>query len=494
MSKNKSYSLKEQVGYLFSGKVIALGIQFLMPVVLVRLIDKSDYGAYLQFILIGQFLCTVLTFALPTSLYFFYPNAKEKLYQLISQTYFLILAISILFIPIYLIFGNYLVVFFDDLQFNSLYYALGIYVFVRTMCLLLEHLFIVEQKSNHVIYYNVLYTSARVSFLIGAFLIFGSILAMFWALVILHFITSVYLIFYLKKNYSLSLKIRDWKRSYFKSQMKYIYPLALGAIVNNIGKRADKFILSMYFAASDFAIYSIANLKIPIVNILFPSVSNVIVPQISKYHHDGNYIEVKNLWHKMINGLFTISAPFVVFFFVIAKPLIIFLYTEDYVEAVPIYRIILLTIFTLTLRGTAVLMAFGKTKFIFITQLTTMILNIAGAYVFINLFGILGAAFSLIFVAAIREFMLIFKTKRLLGLSFNNWLPWKNLFNILLYSLIPLPFILPLALLNMPHFFFLSLSFLIYLMIIMTIYHKTKVLDLAIVKNKLTNFIIRKND
>ena len=82
MSKNKSYSLKEQVGYLFSGKVIALGIQFLMPVVLVRLIDKSDYGAYLQFILIGQFLCTVLTFALPTSLYFFYPNAKEKLYQL----------------------------------------------------------------------------------------------------------------------------------------------------------------------------------------------------------------------------------------------------------------------------------------------------------------------------------------------------------------------------------------------------------------------------
>lgn len=493
MSMSRKYSLKEQVGYLFSGKVLALGMQLLIPVVLVRLIDKTDYGIYLQFLFIGQFLSTVLTFALPTSLYFFYPTAKEKLSQLISQTYFLLVLIVGVSIPFYLIFGNHLIAFFETKAFNTLFYPLGLYVFFRTLSLLLEHLFIVEQKSNYVIRYHVVFTLLRVSFLIASFVVFKTIFAMFWALVVLQILMALFLLIYLLNNYKLNINLKSWSKSYFGSQIKYVYPLAMGDIVQKIGKRADKFILTMFFTASDFAIYSVANLKIPIVNILFPSVSNVIVPQISKYRQEENYMEVKRLWHKMITGLTIITAPFIVFFAIIAKPLITFLYTDQYVDAVDIYRIILLTIFTLTLRGTTILMAFGRTQFIFITQMITMVLNIGIGYMLIMNFGLLGAAVSIVVVATIREFILIYKSKRILKLSYAEWLPWRKLGQVLLISLIPVPFVYPILGLSMSKFFILAIASMVYLIIILFIYNKIKIIDLNKISNQIKKSFIERN-
>jgi len=313
--KKIRYSLKEQVSYLFSGKVIALAIQMAIPLILVRLINREEYGLYLQFLLIGQFLSSILIFSIPTSLYFFVPNAGDKKDQLISQTYFAIVFMCLIFLPLYYLLGPQLSVFIEIDTFNRLYYPLGLYICFCTTSLMLEHLFVVEKKSNYVISYNVLSTLLRVTFLILAFITFKTIISLIWALVLLRVLMSGFLFFYLRANYRLNPDFRFWDKPYFLSQVKYTVPLAMASVVNNIGKNADKFILSAFFSASDFAIYSIANYKVPIVNLLFPSVSNVIVPQISKYRAEGNIAEVKRLWHKMIVVLSNVTIPTAFFFF-----------------------------------------------------------------------------------------------------------------------------------------------------------------------------------
>jgi O-antigen/teichoic acid export membrane protein len=482
LNVSKKYSLKEQVGYLFSGKIFAFSIQIIIPVVLVRLIDKADYGMYLQFLLIGQFLSRILTFALPASLYYFYPIANKKVDQLISQTYFLLIFIALLSVPILLIFGSNISIFFDAKSYVSLTYPLTFYVFLRTICLLFEHVLIVEQKSNFVIRYLVIFTALRVSSLVFAFLIYQSVFSMIWALVLLHLLTAVFLFFYLMRNYNLNLNVYSWNRDYIGAQIKYSYPLALGDVVHNFAKRADKFILSLYFSANDFAIYSVANLKIPIVNMLFPSVSNVIVPQITKRQKEGDYMQVKYLWHKMISSLANISVPFVIFFIIIAKPLIIFLYTDQYADAVNIYRILLLTIFTLTLRGTTILMAYGKTQFIFIVQIISMTFNLVLAYILILKYGLYGAAVSVVLVAFIREFILIYKSKVILGLTFGNWLPWSSLSRTFVASLLPLPLLYPIMKLTIPSFFILALATGLYFIVVVLIYHWFKIINLVEVR------------
>jgi len=360
------------------------------------------------------------------------------------------------------------------------------------LSLLCEKLFIVEQKSNYVVRYNLVFTLSRVSLLIISFILFKTIIAMFWALILLYLGISLFLFFYIRKNYNINLKTKRWNVTYFLSQIKYSYPLALANIFSNIGKKADRFILSAFFSSSDFAVYSIANYKVPIVNLLFPSISNVIVPQISKKREEGNIEEVKRLWHKMIIVLGTVTIPTIIYFFVIAKPLITFLYTDQYISAVNIYRIVLLSMFALILRGTTILMAYGNTKFIFYTQVVYMIFSVGIGYFLIKNFGLFGAAFTLVFLVLMRELAYIYKSKLILNLNLSDWMPWGKLSRIVLCSLVPVPLIFLLLYTEFPKLLLIVTTFICYSGMLILIYNKLKIVDLTLVMEKVRYFVSMK--
>jgi O-antigen/teichoic acid export membrane protein len=79
-------SLKKQSYFLFTGKLIAFAIQFITPIILVRLLSKEDYGLYQLAILIAITLQPILGLGLNSSLYYFFRIYKEKNAQLLSQT------------------------------------------------------------------------------------------------------------------------------------------------------------------------------------------------------------------------------------------------------------------------------------------------------------------------------------------------------------------------------------------------------------------------
>jgi len=456
-----------------------------MPLVLVRLINKEAYGVYLQFLFIGQFLATILVFTIPSSLYFFFPNSGKKLNQLISQTYFSIFLIAIIFIPLYYFFGFQFSVFFEEGIFGKFYVALGFFIFFITVSTLTEHLFVIEKRSDYVIYYNIIFSLTRILSLMGSFLIFKSIFAMMWALVIIRGLMSIFLFVYLRRNYSISPYFKHWNKSYLVSQVRYTLPLGMASIVNQIGKKIDRFILSVFFSSGDFAIYSIANYKVPIVNLLFPSVSNVIIPQIAKNREEGNIEEVKRLWHKMIVVLGNITIPTVIYFFLIARPLITFLFTDQYVDAVNVYRIFLLSMLILILRGTTIILSYGYTKFILYIQVFYMIFSIITGYFLIKSFGLYGGAFTFLLLSSLREIALIYKSKQILNLSFSGWMPWRKLGSVTFYSLIPAPAVIAILFLSFPDWSSLILTFTIYAGVLLYIYHKVKIIDIFTLLKKL---------
>ena len=74
-------------------------------------------------------------------------------------------------------------------------------------------------------------------------------------------------------------------------------------IVGVIGEKIDKFILSANFNSSDFAMYSVAQFRLPIISLIFPAVSNVLGPQIAVCGKEGDLIKAKIYWHKIIEKL-----------------------------------------------------------------------------------------------------------------------------------------------------------------------------------------------
>src|SRR5271170_2046421 len=63
-----------------------------MPMILVRMLSHSDYGSYQQMVLVSYVAVTVLTFGLPTSVFYFNSHVgRERLPALIAQTSLMLL-------------------------------------------------------------------------------------------------------------------------------------------------------------------------------------------------------------------------------------------------------------------------------------------------------------------------------------------------------------------------------------------------------------------
>ena len=71
---NNNVSLSKQSLSLLIGNILGLIAQIATSGILVRLISKSDFGLYQQFILITSTLIPILRMGLDSSLFYFIPN------------------------------------------------------------------------------------------------------------------------------------------------------------------------------------------------------------------------------------------------------------------------------------------------------------------------------------------------------------------------------------------------------------------------------------
>ena len=480
----KNYSLKAQAGYLFSGKLIGLIIRLITPVILVRVFTQEEYGLYRQVLLVCMFFVPILPLGVNKSLFYFYPTAKEKITQLFSQTFFFTLFVGLLFLPLFWFLRSPIANFFGGESFVQFLYPSGLYIFFLLISSILEFVFILEKKSRLVFSYVILDEIARIGFLLITFFIFRTVAAAIWSLACFAMVKAVILFVYLKVKYEISLNIGNWEKGYFFSQVKYAFPLGIGRIVGGIRMKADKFILSALLLPTDFAVYSIANFKIPMINLFYSSVGNVVLPQLTTYRHEGKSDAVIDIWHKMIAKYASVTIPVAIFFFVMADLIVTFLYTDQYAASVNIYRIFLLIFVIQMLERGAILRAYDQTKFIFKASLVGASLGVPLAYLLIKNYGLVGGAVSAVIALYVETGMQLYKSKRLLKLQFSNFLPWKEIGKILFICVASIPVIFSVKYWGFPKPLAILLSGFVYFGFILYFYCKANIFNIEFLKTK----------
>src|SRR5690606_12640568 len=135
-------------------------------------------------------------------------------------------------------------------------------------------------------------------------------------------------------------------------------------------------ILIGYVSPSEFGIYSIAFLNIPILGYLFRSVNNAAMPIITKLYSEKKFDEVERLWVSIIKKNSSVAIPIVVYFFLMAPEIVGFFFTESFLDAVLYYRIYLLVfILSMTSYG-MILRASGLTRLVLISNLIGLIITV----------------------------------------------------------------------------------------------------------------------
>lgn len=469
---SKEYSLSTQAAYVFIGKLSSFFLRFLVPIVLVRIFTRQDFGVYQQVLLISTTFVQVLKWGLINSLFYFYPLAKKKISILLSQTFYFIVFVGLIFIPIIILLRYPIANFFHSPLIISVMWPISFYFFFMLTSLILDSLFILEQQSKRVVIYEITNQILRIIIIISIALLINNIVFLFWGLTIYASFRTIFLYIYLKKNYRIGFQKIEFP--YLFSQIKYAFPIGAARLSSEIGKRIDKFILSGFLSPAHFAIYIVANIKIPFLDVFYTSVGNVTIPAMTRYYHDGELKNVKYLWHKMIVQYAAITIPSVVFFFIFANEIITLLFTTKYIDCVPVYRIFLLWMLCRMINPSSVLRACKETKVMFQSSLYSSIVAVILSYILISNYGMIGGAISVVTSSYLRIAIRVFSIRKKFELKISELLPWVDILKILAYSLFTAFIIISITFLKFSALFKILTAGSIYLTIIflLSIFYK----------------------
>lgn len=464
--KEQNHSLKKQGIILFLSQVVAFIIQYSTSFVLVRLINKHDFGVFQQFNLLLTTVLPILGFTLVSSLYFFYPVADaEGKKKYIFQTYVLLFLISVILLLLIWFFKT---PFLSLLKFRDLdtiepwwFFSLGFML----LSSISENLFILEKNNlgtalffpiEKLIYFSLIvlltyYTKSYNGAVIGYFI---------YSATKLIFITY-YLFAQSLSKFSLRLDFQT-----VKLQIAYCTPFLFGNIIFVFSGKFDKLMINQYISPEKFAIYSIAFTSIPLLSNMFSSINNVTIPKLSEYYAKKEYHNVINLYNKLVFTTSSVAIPAVVYFFIMSEEIITLLFTEKYIEATLYYRIYLVIFFfTMTSYG-LILRAAKETKRIFWSNTFAGILTFVLGIILIppyNMFGaIITASAALVFPAVFQ----LIAEMHLLKAKVTSFFPVKKIMQLTLISLISGVLLLLIKFFYLPVFFSLLISATIYFSLI----------------------------
>ena len=475
MITDKNYSLSTQSAYVFLGKFSSFVIAFIVPIILVRLFNQAEYGVYQQMLLISMFFVEITKWGTINSLFYFYPLEKEKRTQLLSQTFYFLVIVGIICLPIIYLLRFLIADLFSSNVIIKLMLPVCLYFFFMLTSLMLDNIFILEKKSKLVFSYEIINKTFRVILLIGVALLYKNIYSVIWALSIFAFLRSIFLYIYLKINYRINFN--EIKTSFLLSQLRYSFPIGAARFIGELGKKIDKLVLAVFFLPAQFAIYSVAHFSIPFINLFYSSIAQVIIPKLTTEKKNGNNEEVIRLWHKMILQFSIVTIPTVIFFEIFAEEIFVILFTEKYLESAILFRIFLIIMILHIFNPSVILRACNKTRVIFISHLAATITAIILSYLLIVNYGMAGGAIAFVISSGVRTLIQYSSAVKILSLSFNTLLPWNEISRIIIYSV--LCAIIPLIIIqqNIPNILQVCLAGFFYFAILGSIFITKRIIE-----------------
>lgn len=239
--------------------------------------------------------------------------------------------------------------------------------------------------------------------------------------VICSFLASVYFMEY--KVFSLiKTKIISIKQS--KELFDYSWPLLFSSLLFLLSLWTDSFLIGYFKDASTVGIFNAAG---PLAQILyfFPlALMAIFLPIITGLKANGNIIELESTYKTITRWIFISGMIILSAVFIFPIDIISIVFGKDYIAAsVPL--IILSSgyfINSLIFTSQRVLMAFDRTRLIFIDTLVSFSINIILALWLIPKYGMVGAAIATASSFFILTIITLFEVRLFTGLKTLEWL------------------------------------------------------------------------
>jgi O-antigen/teichoic acid export membrane protein len=213
----------------------------------------------------------------------------------------------------------------------------------------------------------------------------------------------------------------------FKKQLAYALPFA-GYSYLYVGQRYfSQYAVSSSFDAATFALFAVASFHMPVVDIVFTPLSDVMIFQIGKAQHAGDTRGMWTAWNDTVQKLASLLFPAAACAWLFGPTVLPLLFTHKYEGSVPLFLLATAEIPLWILPLDALLRAAGDTRFLFAFNAAriavTAVLVLAG----IHFFGLQGAIGGGIVSEALARVAMMARGRRFLDVGWSHMLDWGGL-------------------------------------------------------------------
>ncbi len=428
--------LTTQAGGVTLGRGIAAVTGLVTAMILSRVMTVDNYGTYRQVWLIFFALAPILELGIPPSVSFFMPQlARDNVKTYLIQNALVLLCSGLMLGLTFFFLGG---------QIERLFSNPGLVQYLRAFALFPALTISFNVTENTLIALGRSGIAGLVSgssALIQTCLILPAVLSgatleqifyllSAWAL--LRWLISVGAFMHLSRHLKFT-----WNWPELRTNLTFALPIGAAMMAAVLARQMDKIIISSSFTTAQFAIYANGSYEIPLISVLTISVTAVLVPALVRAYSAKDIPEVKRLWHGSARRTAWLFFPSFIFLFIAARPLIVFLFSDKYVDSVIVFRIFL---FLLPLRialYSAFLRALGNTRAILISSLGTCLLSIVLAIILIRIhaLGFTGPAIASVIASYWAAGFCINRAIKTLNWSWREFFPWQTLWAIMLVAL-----------------------------------------------------------
>jgi len=207
----------------------------------------------------------------------------------------------------------------------------------------------------------------------------------------------------------------------------YSLPLGANEIVRVASGWIDKALVASRFDPATFAIFANGAFEIPLIAILLASSTAVLMPEFSRLAAAPDKTPLVQLWRRAILRTGLLVLPLCAFALVMARDVMVTLFSERYAASALPFRVYLLLLPLRCAAYTPMLLALGRGRAVLIGAVADLLLSLSLALFLIPRIGYVGPAVALVASTYAQSAFYLIVAGRGLGVAPRSLIPWKGL-------------------------------------------------------------------
>jgi O-antigen/teichoic acid export membrane protein len=408
-----------------AARLFAAVLGIAVPIVLVRSLDQTEFGQYKQVFLVVTTLASVLSFALPSSLYYLvarHPNAGPSF---LAQTFVALCAAGALagglIYAAAAVFASFVHTEARDvLVWSALLAALSV------PASLLPIAPAVERRARLA---GLLIAGSDLSrglAMVVAALVFGTVASVLAAAAGVALLATMMVGSYVIR----SRRHARLARGNLREQVNYCAPMAASSYVGLVREQYHAFYVGAAFNPAQFAVYSVGTMNVPLIGQVSSALADVLVLEASRHYSNGSLEELRRVWHRVTDVHALVMVPVAVVLAVFADDLVVVLYGRAYEEAAAILRVFLILLPLRIAMTSPMMRATGDSRGMLLADLFSLAATLASAPVFVREFGPVGAVGSLLVGSLVFQVVAARRIAKVMGVGVGELMPigrWTRL-------------------------------------------------------------------